>query len=63
MTDAGWKRILRIMDEAFEDYLTGLITLGKRVVVDLQCKLNDGTVPDHARRGAGSRTGPRTKRG
>ena len=30
------------MDEAYADYLTGLVTLGERVVVDL--KLGDGEV-------------------
>ena len=24
MTDGGWQRILRIMDEAYADYLTGM---------------------------------------
>jgi len=36
MTDEGWQRILRIMDATFEDYLTGLIGLQKRVVDDLR---------------------------
>jgi len=44
MTDAGWKRILRIMDEAFEDYLSGMAALEKRVVVDLKRKLSDSKV-------------------
>ena len=42
MTDEGWQRILRIMDEAFADYLTGMATLRERVVVDLKRKLSDG---------------------
>ena len=32
------------MDTAFADYLTGMSTLRKRVVVDLKCKLTDTTV-------------------
>ena len=44
MTDAGWQRILRIMDEAFADYLTGMAALRKRVVGDVKLKLSDGEV-------------------
>ena len=46
MTDEGWQRILRIMDEAFEEYLTGMSTLRKRVVVDVKRKLGDSRVLD-----------------
>jgi hypothetical protein len=46
MTDEGWQRILRVMDEAFEEYLTGMSTLRKRVVVDVKRKLSDSQVLD-----------------
>lgn len=46
MTGADWQRILRIMDEAFADYLTGMAALRKRVVVDLNRKLTDSKVLD-----------------
>src|SRR5207247_8322612 len=47
MTDERWQRILRVMDEAFEDYLTGMSTLRKRVVGDGKRKLRDSRVLDH----------------
>jgi len=40
--DERWQRILRIMDDAFADYLTGMVALRKRVVGDVQRKLSDG---------------------
>ena len=46
MTDEGWQRILRIMDEAFEEYLTGMGELRTRVVGDVKRKLSDGKVLD-----------------
>ena len=32
MTGADWQRILRIMDEAYQQHLTGMAALRKRVV-------------------------------
>ena len=46
MTDAGWQRILRVVDAAFNDYLTGMASLRKRVVGDVKRKLGDGEVLD-----------------
>ena len=46
MTAERWKRIIRLMDETFEDYLTGMATLRERVVMDLGRKLSDGEVLD-----------------
>ena len=46
MTDGGWQRILRIMDAAFSDYVTGMAALRKRVVGDVKRKLSDGEVLD-----------------
>ena len=40
MMPEGWQRIMRFMDEAFDDYVTGLVALRKRVVADLKRKLN-----------------------
>src|SRR5437773_5262221 len=34
MTDERWQGILRLMDAAYADYLTGMAALRKRVVVD-----------------------------
>jgi hypothetical protein len=39
-----WQRILRIMDEAYADYLSGMAALQKRVVMDLKQKLSDSKV-------------------
>jgi hypothetical protein len=63
ITDEGWQRILRIMDEAFEDYLTGMSTLRKRVVMDLKRKLSDTKVRDHPREGSTPKSAPARKRG
>jgi len=46
MTGADWQRILRVMDEAFADYLTGMAALRERVVADLKRKLSEGKVLD-----------------
>ena len=46
MTAERWQRILRIMDTAFADYLTGMSTLRKRVVGDVKRKLTDSKVLD-----------------
>jgi len=42
MMDERWQRILRIMDDAYADYLAGMAALRKRVVADLRRKLSDG---------------------
>ena len=46
MTDEGWQRILRIMDEAYQQHLTGMVALRERVVADLRRKLSDSKVLD-----------------
>ena len=46
MTDERWQRIIRLMDEAFTDYLTGMAALRKRVVGDVKRKLTDSRVLD-----------------
>jgi hypothetical protein len=46
MTDDAWQQILRIMDEAFGDYLTGMARLRERVVADLKRTLTDSKVLD-----------------
>jgi len=63
MTGADWQRVLRIMDEVYADYLSGMAALRKRVVDDMRRKLNNGAVPNHARRGARSRSARARKRG
>ena len=44
-----WREVLRIMDEAYADYLTGLVALRKRVVSDVKRKLSDGEGLDRPR--------------
>ena len=39
-----WRRIMRVMDEAFADYLTGMAALRNRVVGDVKRKLSDSQV-------------------
>ena len=46
MSAERWQRILRMMDEAYADYLTGMVALRKRVVGDVKRKLSDGEVLD-----------------
>jgi len=46
MTDERWRQILRVMEEAYADYLTGMAALRKRVVDDVRDKLRDGEVLD-----------------
>ena len=40
-TAERWHRIVRLMDETFADYLTGMAALRKRVVGDVKRKLSD----------------------
>ena len=47
--DERWQRILRIMDDAYAGYLTGMTALRKRVVGDVKRKLSDGEVLDRPR--------------
>ncbi len=42
--DERWQRILRIMDEAYQQHLTGMVALRERVVADLRRKLSDSKV-------------------
>ena len=62
MTAERWQRILRVMDEAFADYLTGMASLRKRVVGDVKRKLSDGKVLDRARQAARARAARARKR-
>ena len=62
MRGADWQRILRIMDEVYADYLSGMAALRKRVVDEASRKLNEGAVREHPRRGARSRSAPAGKR-
>ena len=63
ITAGRWRKVLRLMDETFEDYLTGLAALRKRVVDDMRRKVNDATVLDQPPRRARSRSAPARKRG
>ena len=57
MTNKRWQRILRIMDETFESYETGMAALRKRVVTTLKRKLGDAGVQMKRRRIRRSRSG------
>ena len=46
MTGADWQRILRIVDEVYADYLSGMAAPRKRVVDDMWRKLTDSKVLD-----------------
>jgi len=61
MTAERWQRILRIMDEAYADYLTGMAALRERVVDDVKRKVGDRTVPDHPQRRGRSRSARASK--
>jgi len=61
--DERWQRILRIMDDAYAGYLTGMTALRKRVVGDVKRKLRDSEVLDRSRQGARSIPSPARKRG
>ena len=60
--DERWQRILRIMDEAYADYLTGLVALRKRVVGDVKRKVKESGVLDHSREGSTPRSAPARRR-
>ena len=62
MTDERWQQILRVMDTAFADYLTGMVALRKRVVGDVKRKLSDSKVLDHPREGSTPRSAPAKRR-
>ena len=62
MTGADWQRILRIMDEAYQQHLTGMVALRERVVADLRRKLSEGGVLDQPREGSTPRSAPRRRR-
>lgn len=49
MTDERWRRILQMVNETFEDYLSGMAGLRRRVVVDLRRKLRHGQVLGRSR--------------
>ena len=62
MTGADWQRILRVMDEVYAGYVSGMVALRKRVVDDMRRKLDDGAGPDHPHRDAKLKSAPARKR-
>jgi hypothetical protein len=40
-----WRRLLRIVNETFAEYETGVATLRQRVLMDFKRKLSDSGVP------------------
>ena len=63
MTNEGWRRIIRIMGEAFDAYERGLVALRKRVVDDVRRKLSDRTGLDPRDLRGKSRSGRSRKGG
>ena len=55
-----WRGIIRLMDEAYEDYVNGMVVLRKRVVDDVRRKVKNRSALDRPR--AGSRSVPASKR-
>ena len=62
MTDERWQQILRVMDTAFADYLTGMVALRKRVVGDVKRKVQEDSVLDHPREPSTPKSAPARKR-
>ena len=62
VTPERWQRIVRLMDETFEDYLAGMAALREHVVMDLRGKLSDSKVLDHPRDGSTLIPSPSKKR-
>ena len=60
--DERWQRILRIMDEVYADYLSGMAAPRKRVVTGLGRKLSDSKILDHPREGSTPRSAPARRR-
>ena len=61
-TAEQWERILRIMDEVYADYLTGMAALRKRVVGDVKRKVQEDSVLDHPREPSTPKSAPARKR-
>jgi hypothetical protein len=38
-----WQRIICLMDEAYQQYLTGMVALRERVIADLGHRLSDSS--------------------
>jgi len=51
-----------IMDEAYQQHLTGMVALRECVVADLRRKLSEGGVLDQPREGSTPRSAPRRRR-
>ena len=62
MTTEGYQRIMRLMDEAFDDYVTGLVALRERVVADLKRKLSRPRANRASRPRASGAAGERPQR-
>ena len=56
--DADWKRILRVIDEAYADYVKGMAALRQQVVGDVKRKLSRDDSPE----GSTPRSAPARKR-
>lgn len=59
MATERWRQILRLMDEAYEDYVNGMVALRKRVIGDMRRKVKDSSALDRSR--AGSNSTPASK--
>ncbi len=62
MTTDRWHRVIRLLDQAYNDYEDGLVPLRKRVVEDMQQNLKVRGVLDHPREGSTPRSAPARRR-
>lgn len=60
MATERWRRILRLLDEAYEDYVNGMVALRERVIDDMRRKVKESSTLDRPR--GGSRAAPPSKR-
>ncbi len=64
MTAERWQRVIRLLDQAYNDYENGLVALRKRVVEDVRRRFKEGDskVLDHPREGSTPRSAPTRRR-
>ncbi len=61
MTPERWQRVIRLLDQAYNDYQEGLVALRRRVVEDMKRKVRESGVLDHPREGSTPRSAPARK--
>ena len=56
MTRDRWQQVIRLLDQAYNDYEDGLVALRRRVVYDMKRKLNEGGMLNQLREGSRPRS-------